>query len=161
VSFLRGDNIFLSSAFRHPSTQFLLFNDLKPLAHSPQKLACVSLKDIKSLVGEDPYSKSEEELVEEYNSTTTIPQMIFLGLDERANLKETQESSNTFKYKDLYRGAPFFAVDVTPKGSTAEQAKELIKDVEGRQLKFQEGRQIMSLPADEGTTFAKRPLDCV
>lgn len=102
-------------------------------------------------MGEDPYAKTEEEIVEEYDSSKTTPQMIFLGLDERGNVKETRESSNTFSYKDLYRGAPFFAVDVTPKGSVAEQAKALIKEVEGRKLKFQEGRQVMSLPADEGT----------
>lgn len=76
--------------------------------------------------------------------------MIFLGLDQRSNNKETSSSDSVFSYKNHYKGAPFFAVDVTPKGSTADQAKELIKDVEGRSLTFQEGRQVMSLPADEG-----------
>jgi len=150
VSFLRTDNIFLSSAFRHPSTSFLLFNDLKPLVHSPQKLASISLNDIKSFVGDDPFSKSEEEIIKEYDSSKSTPQMIFLGLHQQSNTKETSGSSDVFSYKDLYKGAPFFAVDVTPKGSTADQAKDLIKDVEGRGLTFQEGRQVMSLPADEG-----------
>ncbi|KAA6413234.1 MAG: NADH pyrophosphatase [Lasallia pustulata] len=39
VSFLRTDQPFLSAALQHPSTTFLLFNDLSPLTLSPTRLA--------------------------------------------------------------------------------------------------------------------------
>lgn len=147
VSFLRGDNKFLSAAFRHPSTTFLLFNELKPLVSSPQKLASVSARDLEPLVGADPWSKSEEEIVEEYDSSRSTPQMVFLGLADKEGGKQAGEG---FVWNELYKGSPWFAVDVTPKGSYADEAKAIISEVEGKGLKFQEGRQVMSLPAGEG-----------
>ncbi|MCJ1290631.1 NADH pyrophosphatase [Xylographa carneopallida] len=145
VSFLRTDQGFLSAAVRHPTTSFLLLNNLAPLAHNPSKLSFASLKDVSPLIGEDPYSKSEEELIQSYDSKITIPQIIFLGLDE------TEKSG--FEWT-IYKGAPFFALDVTPKGSTEEAAKRLIEEKESKDLKFLEGRTHMSLPAHEAAIYA-------
>ncbi|KAK5004867.1 NADH pyrophosphatase, partial [Cryomyces antarcticus] len=141
VGFLRTDNVFLSAALKHPSTSFLLCNDLQPLVKKKASLAYISYKDVEPLIG-DPYSKNEDELVAEFNSTTAIPQMIFLGLDERVK--------DALVYKDHYKGAPFFALDVTPKGSLKEAAEKLISNLESRGLSWAHGRA-MDYPASEGT----------
>jgi NAD+ diphosphatase len=142
VGFLRPDHAFLSAALKHPSTSFLLFNKLEPLVKSGTELAYANLKDVQPIIGIDPFEKSEEDVIKDYNSATYVPQLIFLGLDE---------SKEGFVYKEWYKGQPYFAVDVTPKESVSKAAEELIKDVEGRGLSFSKGRMHMSLPAQEGT----------
>ncbi|KAL9596502.1 MAG: hypothetical protein Q9219_005763 [cf. Caloplaca sp. 3 TL-2023] len=146
VSFLRTDHAFLSAAFKHPTTSFLLFNSLNPLAKDPSNLAYVSQADIKPLVGEDPYSKTEEQLTAEYNSTVTIPQLLFLGLDER------NQQGLTY---NIYTGSPYFALDVTPKGTITSHAQSLIETMHSRGLKFLEGRIQASLPAQEAAMYAQ------
>ena len=141
VSFLRTDNPFLSAALQHPSTSFLLFSNLNPLAKDPTKLAYASFQDVQNLIGNDPYGKTEDELIAQYNSIISIPQLVFLGLDER--LKDGLQWS-------VYSGAPYFALDVTPKGSVEEAANSVIKAMQSRGLVFAEGRMHMSLPATEG-----------
>lgn len=126
---------------RHPTTSFLVFKNLLPLGKDPANLARLSHTDVKPLIGEDPYSKLEEQLIAEYTSAVTIPQMVFLGIDER--------NEDGLQWK-IYRGAPYFALDVTPRGTVEEQAHSLISELEGRGLKFIEGRVQMSLPAPEG-----------
>lgn len=145
VSFLRGDHGFLSNAYKHPSTSFLLFNDLKPLTKGPSKLVYVSLKDIQDLTGEDPYSKTESDMIKEYNSSISTPQMIFLGIDE--------QNQSGFGHKE-YKGAPYFAVDVSPEGSRAEAANKVISAMKAKGLDFLEGRMILSLPAQEGALLS-------
>lgn len=145
VSFLRTDQPFLSAALRHPTTSFLLFNNLNPLAKDPTKLAYASYQDVRPLIGEDPYGKSEEELIAEYNSTKSIAQLVFLGLDEKHG-KGLEWNT--------YNGAPYFALDVTPKGSVEAAANGVIKEMESNGLNFVEGRMHMSLPAQEGMLAA-------
>ena len=142
VGFLRPDHVFLSQAVQHPSTSFLLCNNLQPLTKDPKKLAYVSHADVQSLIGKDPYDKSEDDVIKQYNSETSIPQMIFLGLDER--------NKDGLVYKELYKGAPLFAVDVTPKGSYIEIANKIISDLESRGYSFAKGR-VMDIEASEGT----------
>jgi NAD+ diphosphatase len=60
------------------------------------------------------------------------------------------ERKQGFVYKEHYKGQPWFAVDITPKGYVTEAAEKLIKDVEGRGLSFSKGRMHLSLPAQEG-----------
>ena len=146
VSFLRTEHPFLSAALRHPSTSFLLLNNLAPLAKDIRKLEYAKLQDVTSLIGENPYAKSEEELVSEYNSTTTTPQLLFLGLDEKS--KQGLEWN-------IYKGAPYFALDVTPKGSIEAAAKGVIREMESRGLVFLQGRMHMTLPADQAAIYAQ------
>ena len=146
VSFLRNNNSFLSAALKHPSTSFLLLNSLAPLAKDPTKLEYVSYKDIQPLIGDDPYLKTEAELVSEYNSTITIPQLLFLGLDEG--------DGPGLEYTS-YNGSPYFALDITPKGSFEAEAISLIRGVEAKGLVFLEGRLHMSLPAREAAIYAQ------
>ncbi|KAI9880936.1 MAG: NADH pyrophosphatase [Pleopsidium flavum] len=146
VSFLRTDHPFLSAALRHPTTSFLLFNNLNPLAKDPTKLAYASYQEVRPLIGEDPYAKGEGELIAEYNSTRMIPQLVFLGLDEKN--KQGLEWN-------IYKGAPYFALDVTPKGSIETAANSVIKELQSKGLNFVEGRMHMSLPAAEAAVYAQ------
>ena len=143
VSFLRSDHSFISAALTHPSTAFLLFNDLAPLAKDPSRLAYVSHADIKSLIGANPFEKSEEEMIKEYNSSVTLPLVLFLGLDER------KKEEGVFKH-GIYTGVPYFAVDITPKGTVVKEANGVIEAMKAKGLQFLEGRTPMSMNAPEG-----------
>lgn len=149
MGFLRPDHVFLSQAIRHPTTSFLLCNNLQPLTKEPKKLAYVSHADVQSLIGDNAYGKSEDEIIEQYNSEISVPQMIFLGLDE--------QNKNGLVYKENYRGAPFFAVDVTPKGSYTDIANKIISDLESRGYSFAQGR-VMDIEASQGTDSLIRSL---
>jgi NAD+ diphosphatase len=142
VSFLRPDHTFLSQALKHPSTTFLLFNNLDPLVHSPDKLAQRKYADVKSVIGDDPFHRTEEDTIAQYNSSLYIPQIVFLGLDER---------QAGFDYKGRYKGQPWFAVDITPKESVQEAAEALVASLKGEGLDFSKGRMNMNLPAEQGT----------
>jgi len=147
VSFLRVDHTFLSTAFTHPSTSFLIFNKLNPLTKNPSELAYASYDEIKTLTGEDPYKKAEEELIKEYNSSTYIPQLVFLGLDSRR--------SDGLVYREVYKGAPIFALDVTPKNHLKEDAENLILQFEAKGFKFAEGRLNLNLKAGQAAMYAE------
>lgn len=142
VSFLRPDTTFLSQALKHPSSKFVLYNHLNPAVKTPEKLHYVSYSDVEAVVG-DPYDRSEDELVKQYNSSIYRPQLVFLGLDER-------KKSEGLVYKERYSGQPYWAVDVTPKESVTEAAEQLIKKVEGSGAYFAQGRMQLSLVAEEG-----------
>ena len=146
VSFLRSDQSFLKAAVEHPSTLFLLFNNLLPLAKAPSELEYVSFKDVKPLIGETPYSKTEEEMISDFNSTVTIPQLLFLGLDQ------TQRSGFEWKY---YHGSAYFALDVTPRGTIAPDAESIIENLKSRGLQFVSGRMHTSLPASQAAIYAQ------
>lgn len=142
VSFLRPDHTFLSQALRHPSTTFLLFNKLEPLVTGPTSLATnATFAEVRPIIGDDPFAKTEEEVIAQYNSEVYVPQIVFLGLDEK---------KEGLVYKDYYKGQPWFAVDVTPTKSVAEAAEKLIEDLKKRGLEFSKGRMHLSLPAEEG-----------
>ena len=146
VSFLRTDHKFLSAALKHPSTSFLLLNELAPLAHDATRLAYSSYNEVKSIIGEDPYSQSEDELISKYNSKNYIPQIVFLGLDEQLK--------SSFKWA-IYSGSPFFALNVTPKSTLAPVCKDLIDSKESSGLTFLQGRTHMTLPAPQAAIYAE------
>jgi NAD+ diphosphatase len=143
VSFLRPDHTFLTQALRHPSTTVLLFNNLEPLVSNPSTLATATYSEVVPIIGEDPFQKTEEEIIKEYNSELYIPQIIFLGLDER-------KGKEGFVYKEHYKGQPWFAVDVTPQKSVKEEAEKLIKRKKGEGLDFSKGRMNLNLPPQDG-----------
>ncbi|KAG9236541.1 NUDIX hydrolase domain-like protein [Amylocarpus encephaloides] len=146
VSFLRTDHSFISKALVHPSTSFLLLNDLAPLAADPTKLAYAKYDDVRKLIGDNPFEKTEAELIKQYNSSVTLPLVLFLGLDER--MKDGFEHG-------IYSGRPFFAVDVTPKGTVEKEALIVIEGLKKKGLQFIEGRMHMSLNAPEAGIYAQ------
>ena len=150
VGFLRAEHGFLSQALRHPSTQFLLCNELQPLIKTsqPANLAWVKHEDVKAVIGEDPYGVPEEQMLKAYDSGGYVPQMVFLGIDETAGEKERLE----FQGKNLYKGRPYFAVDVTPRLSVVEECKALIQKLEGEGLSFAKGR-VMDIEATDGMGY--------
>ncbi|OQD88382.1 hypothetical protein PENANT_c004G01381 [Penicillium antarcticum] len=144
LSFLRSDHPFLSTALKHPSARFVLLNNLAPLTPSPAQLHYAKYDEVRKLLPNDMFDVSEEDMIKNYDSRKTHPTLIFLGLDE--SLKE-----GGFAWK-IYSGTPYFAVDVTPKGSEEQQiaAKDVISTMEAKGLSFFHARVVMSFSADEG-----------
>lgn len=141
VSFLRSDHGFLSSAFAHPSASFLLMNGLSPTVQDPTKLAYVSRADVEPLTGSEPFRKTEQEWVSAFNSDVSAPVILFLGIDEK--------KTTGFEFKE-HKGAPYFAVDVTPKDSYADAANGVIEAVKAKGVDFLAGTRHVSLNAPEG-----------
>lgn len=141
VSFLRGDHSFIRQAFDHGTTQFLIFKELSPLVKSNSEIAYVKYDDIKPILQNNPYEKTEEQIIREYNSSSTTPQLVFLGLDE--------SRTDGLHYRNFV-GAPQFALDITPQRSYEDEAKEVIAELEKRGLRFLEGMRAMNFPATVG-----------
>ncbi len=80
-------------------------------------------------------------MIKEYRSDVTLPLILFLGLDERIK--------DGFQH-GLYKGQPFFAVDITPKGTIEKEAQGVIEAMKAKGLTFLEGRSAMALDAPEG-----------
>ncbi|KAI5292952.1 NADH pyrophosphatase [Ascosphaera atra] len=55
----------------------------------------------------------------------------------------------------VYKGAPYFAVDVTPKGTIASQARDVIEAMKQRDLFFDTSRTPTSFPPDQAAIFAQ------
>jgi len=146
LSFLREDYDFLASAFAHPSTRFLVFKTLSPLITSPAEIYYASYDEIKSLVPSNPYEVPEKEAIEQFDSSIDIPQLVFLGIDEKV-----QEG---FSHRH-FAGAPRFAIDITPKRSYEAEAKALTDKFTSDGLKFSEGMRAMSFPADVAAEYAQ------
>lgn len=142
---MRSDHPFLSKALKHPTTQFVLLNNLAPLTRSPAELHYARYDDIRKLVPQDIFDQSEEDMIKNFDSRKTLPTLIFLGLDE-----SRKEGGLAYK---VYTGTPFFALDVTPKGSEAQQtaAKDVISVMEAKGLSFFHARVVMTFSPDEGT----------
>ncbi|KAJ5775156.1 uncharacterized protein N7511_000167 [Penicillium nucicola] len=149
LSFLRSDHPFLSTALKHPSARFVLLNNLAPLTPSPAQLYYAKHDEVQKLVPSDLFDVSEEDMIKNYDSRKTHPTLVFLGLDE--SLKE-----GGLAWK-IYSGTPYFAVDVTPKGSEEQQtaAKDVISAMEAKGLSFFQARVVMSFSADEAAIYAQ------
>jgi len=145
VSFLREDHSFLSQAFDHGTTKFMVFKNLSPLIKSPTEISYASYKDLEPLVPSNPYLQSEKEAIEEFDSRKKIPQLVFLGLDE--------SRKDGLKYKN-YTGAPRFAFDITPAKPYEEVANSVVSEMEKNGLSFLEGMRAMSFPADVAAIYA-------
>ncbi|CAD0054900.1 unnamed protein product [Aureobasidium pullulans] len=138
------------AALKHPSASFLLCNNLQPLTKDKTKLAYVQYKDVQPIIGEDPYATPESKMIETYNSKKFIPQMIFLGLDE-----SVKENSFSYEAKNaVHKGAPYFAIDVTPKDPLTQQCNDVIKSCEDKGLTFAQGRA-MDLIAGDAAIYAE------
>lgn len=142
VSFLRANHDFISKAFVHPTARFMLFNELAPLAKDPSTIAYASHADIVELVGENPFLNTEEQMIKEYNSSITLPLVLFLGLNEK--------EKGGFAH-GIYTGTPYFAVDITPRGSVEKEATAIVEAMKVKGHTFLQGRTAMNLKAPEGS----------
>jgi NAD+ diphosphatase len=145
VSFLRPDHSFLAQAFDHGTTKFMVFKNLSPLVKTPSEISYASYSELKSLIPTNPYEKPEEDLIKEFDSRKKIPQLVFLGLDERVK--------DGLSFKN-YTGAPHFAFDITPVAPYEEAANGILAEMEKNGLSFVEGMRAMSFPADVGKKFS-------
>lgn len=149
VGFLRGDHGFLRSAFSHPSARFLLLNELAPLVDETQKsLGYVSYSDVKGFTGSDPFEKTEEDMIKNFNSEDERPLILLLGLDE-ANRLQAPTTGEGFSYKE-WKGRPYFAVDVSPRGKLAEGANKVVDVIKARKFSFFQNQRHMGLAYGEG-----------
>ncbi|KAK4167597.1 NUDIX hydrolase domain-like protein [Cladorrhinum sp. PSN259] len=156
LSFLRTNHEFLSAAFSHPSAAFVLLQNLAPLVQGDDSasLAFASGEDVRPLTGDDPFGKSEEDQIAEFDSEEAKPIIVFLGIDDKRALAGENEGGEVFKYKD-FTGRPFFAVDATVRGEKNEQAvKEVLSNVEGKGYKlFEGGGRHMGLHAGQAAMY--------
>lgn len=117
-------------------------NNLGPMVESKQndaRLAFAGPEDVKGLLGSgEEVFRSEEEVVGGYDSEAAGKgerMVVFLGVDlvDEKKQQQPQEGEDVFVWKE-FRGAPFFAVDVTPREGDGEEGKakaeELIKKME-------------------------------
>ncbi|OXV09686.1 hypothetical protein Egran_02551 [Elaphomyces granulatus] len=150
LSFLRTHHSFLSAALQHRSTRFLLLNQLAPLTKSPSELFYVQYSDVQNLVPVDYFEKPEEDLIKDYDSRVTTPQLVFLGLDETSN------NGDKLTWK-AYTGVPYFALDVTPKGSHEQETSitEVTEAMRMKGLDFLMTRVINTLPAEQAAIYAQ------
>jgi NAD+ diphosphatase len=102
---------------------------------------------VQGVTGEDPYSRPESDVIAQYSSSLYLPQIIFLGIDEK---------KEGIDYKGRYKGQPWFAVDVTPKESVKDAAETLIEKLKGEGLDFSKGRMNMNLLPEHGTSIPLR-----
>ncbi|KAL2111401.1 hypothetical protein VUR80DRAFT_10124 [Thermomyces stellatus] len=117
LSFLREDHAVLSRAFSSPDAQFIALNDFAPLVQDSKTIRPIRLEDFVSVSGPEPFKLSEKELVAAYDSKATTPLIVFLGIRE--------DEVSEFTVRE-FRGCPWFAVDLTPKGSYADKAQKVI-----------------------------------
>ncbi|KAL4977063.1 NUDIX hydrolase domain-like protein [Aspergillus desertorum] len=150
LSFLRSDHSFLSAALKHPSTRFVILKDLAPLTRSPTELYYAKFDDVRKLVPASIYDKSEDEIIKEHDSRKTEPHLIFLGVDE------TSKPQDGFSWK-IYTGTPYFALDVSEKGSEEQQAnaREVVSGFEAQGLSFLQARMALMFSADEAAIYAQ------
>lgn len=118
------------------------------MAKDKSHLAYATYNDVKSLIGENPFAKTEEEIIKEYRSDVTIPLVLFLGLQEK-------KQEGEFEY-GIYRGTPYFAVDITPKGTVEKEATGIIETMTAKGLTFLKDRIAMGLNSPEGKCHDQR-----
>ena len=146
VSFLRDNHPFLAGAFDHPSTKFMCFRNLSPLIKSPTEIHYATYSDLKPIIPTNPYSKSEEEMKEDFRTDVDKPQVVFLGLEEN--------ESDGYAFRN-FKGAPHFAVDITPNRSNEKEANEVIDGFKKAGLSFVEGMRAMSFHSDVAAAYAQ------
>ncbi|KAK3302433.1 NUDIX hydrolase domain-like protein [Chaetomium strumarium] len=144
LSFLRADHDFLRAAFAHSRARFLLLNALAPLVQAADtaQLAFATHADVVALTGPaesgGPFSRTEEEMVAQYDSSEERVIVVFLGVDETSILDATttqKEEVEEFRYRD-FKGTPYFAVDVTPRGKLAGAAEGVINAMKEKGFAF-------------------------
>lgn len=148
LSFLRTDSAFLSAALHHPTSRFMLFNNLATLMRSQTNVQFVRYQDISSFVPQGHFALPEEEQVAAFDSSKTKPLVVFLGISEVA------ANMDALVYKK-YRGVPYFAVDITPRGSLKQQAQSVVDSLEAQGHSFINVKPLSAITKGEATVWAQ------
>ncbi|KAL7913366.1 NUDIX hydrolase domain-like protein [Trichoderma velutinum] len=150
-SFLRNDIKFIRAAATAPTARFVALRDLNPLIENARRLAFFGLNDVKPLIGTDPFGRSDEEKKAAFDSTKPNPTLLFLGL-----LPNTPQGVDFETSKHgVVNGQPYFALDVTPSGSTTEAAEAFVKDAEAKGYTVQTNVRTMTLDPDGAAVLAQ------
>ena len=111
------------------------------MVESSGELGFTTYSEVAHLIGDNPYKQIEAELINNYDSRCTVPQLVFLGLDE--------DGHDGLKYKS-YVGNPYFSLDITPRSWYKDAASNLIERLKNHGMDFTKNRFELRLPAKEG-----------
>lgn len=154
-SFLRADAAFLRRAAVSPATRYVALNNLNAVAVDKTQLATFGYDDVKPLIGAEPaFAAEEKTAIAQYDSTTSSPLVVFLGLVDGA-IGGTAAPAEAVELETTAHGKvnaqPYFAVDVTPRDSYKEAAEAFQKTFEGRGLSIEANPRAMALLPEHGT----------
>lgn len=159
LSWLRSSHEFLNAIVGLPSARWILFNNGSPLADAHRsRVAYLSTKDVKPLLGPEPYFGQGQHdgkllLPDQKNSHTEAARhrnapIVFLGLHENTAGHGALPSSDFADAEAAVKhidGVPYFSLDVAHLDKTSDEldafvkTTDLAKDAEAK-LNFVEPR---------------------
>lgn len=145
-SFLRADTGFLRQAAVSPTARYLALSELNPLVVDKKTPVYLTFNDVQPLIGSDPFAQTEEEAIQNFDSTKSAPLIVFLGMLEDGH--ENDHISST-EHGDIH-GHPYFAIDITAKGNHAEQAASFLAEQEKKGNSLDKNPRAMSHSPDAG-----------
>lgn len=145
-SFLRADTGFLRKAAASPTAHYLALSELNPLVVDKRTPAYFTFNDVEPLIGSDPFAQTEDEAIQNFDSTKTTPLIVFLGMLEEGN--ENDHISST-DHGDIL-GHPYFAIDITPKGNHAEKAESFLAEQEKKEMSLDKNPRAMGHSPEAG-----------
>ncbi|KYK61461.1 hypothetical protein DCS_02603 [Drechmeria coniospora] len=149
-SFLRSDAKFLSNAAASTSACFLALSNLAPLVLDKRSLALLTLDDVEPLIGRVLFAQSDAEAIEQFDSSTKTPLVLFLGALDETDAPELETQSH-----GIVRARPFFAVDATPREPYADAASAFLRQQEVLGRKLQTDSRSMTLNAEAASIYAQ------
>ncbi|KAM0249995.1 hypothetical protein ACHAP5_002588 [Fusarium lateritium] len=150
-SFLRADTGFLRKAAVTPTARYLALNELNLLAPDKKTPAYFTFKDVESVIGSEPFALTEDESIQSFDSTKTKPLIVFLGMLEEGNESDKIASTD---HGDI-QGHPYFAIDITPKGTHAEKATSFLAEQEKKGISVDKNPRAMSQSPDAAALYAQ------
>ncbi|KAH7143912.1 NUDIX hydrolase domain-like protein [Dactylonectria macrodidyma] len=150
-SFLRADAAFLRSAAASPAARYLALHDLNALVIDKTTLKYLTFDDVKPLIGSEPFHLTEDESIKAYDSAQTVPLIVFLGMLEEGNEPGHIQSG---EHGDI-KGQPYFAIDITARGTHTEKAIDFLKSQEAKGLSVDKNPRGMSLHPEAAALYAQ------
>ncbi|KAK7428899.1 NADH pyrophosphatase [Neonectria magnoliae] len=150
-SFLRADAAFLRRAAVSPTARYLALNDLNALVADKATLSYLAFEDVKSLIGSEPFHLTEDESLKAFDSTQTSPLIVFLGMLEEGSEPGHIESG---EHGDI-KGRPYFAIDITARGTHADKATDFLKAQEAKGLSVDKNARGMTLLPEAAALYAQ------
>ncbi|KAJ9417457.1 NUDIX hydrolase domain-like protein [Fusarium oxysporum] len=138
IAALQTDDSMLTRRFG--KEVILALHDLNPLVVDKKTPAYLTFKDVEPLIGPDHFTLTEDEAIQSFNSAETRPLVVFIGMLEEGNEKDSISSSD---HGDI-KGHPYFAIDITPKGNHAEKATQFLEEQEKKGLSLDKNPRAMN-----------------